>query len=215
MLTIALPTGRVLDEARDILEKTGLPVKKLKAIGRELIVEEDMVRYILAKPMDVPLYVDRGVADMGLVGSDVMWESGADLIELLDTGMGVCRLVVAGPPELKGRFGAHCSELMWLRVATKYPNIANTHFSRRGVQVEIVHLNGSIELAPKLGMTDCILDIVQTGTTLEANGLIPLETVGPVSLRLVASRKSASLRWDRIKPVIDSMREAVKEVAAS
>ncbi|MEA3284420.1 MAG: ATP phosphoribosyltransferase [Synergistota bacterium] len=214
MLTIALPTGRVMKEAIELLREAGLPSKKLSNPGRELVIEEDGIRYILAKPMDVPLYVDRGVADLALVGSDVMWESGARLVELLDTGMGRCSLQVAGPPELGERFRCHRSELMWLRVASKYPKIADDHFSRRGVQVEIVHLNGSIELAPMLGMTDCILDIVQTGTTLKANGLVTLEKVAPVSLRLVASRKSASLGWNGIKPVLENMKGLVGEVVA-
>lgn len=130
MLTIALPTGRVMEEAVSLLREGGLPSGKLLAPGRELVIKEDDIRYILAKPMDVPLYVDRGVADLALVGSDVMWESGAKLVELLDTGMGRCSLVVAGPPEMRERFASHRSELMWLRVASKYPRIADEYFSK-------------------------------------------------------------------------------------
>lgn len=213
MITMALPTGRVMNEAISILKRSGLPVDRLSDPGRDLVVEEGPLRYILAKPMDVPLYVDRGVADLALVGSDVLMESEASLVELLDTGMGKCSLQVAGPKGMEDRFRKHRSELMGLRVATKYPRTTDHHFSRKGVQVDIVHLNGSIELAPRLGMTDCIVDIVQTGSTLKANGLILLESVAAVSLRLVASRKSYSLSWDGIRPVMESMRGKMEVVA--
>ncbi|SMG18372.1 ATP phosphoribosyltransferase [Dethiosulfovibrio salsuginis] len=215
MITIALPTGRVLKEAIEILEDGGLPVEGLKNPGRELVIEEGSTRYILAKPMDVPLYVHRGVADLALAGSDVLWESGSQLVELLDTGRGLCSLQVAGPPELSDRFKGHRSELMGLKVATKYPEIADRHFSRKAIQIDLVHLNGSIELAPRLGLTDCILDIVQTGSTLKANGLVLLEYVAPVSLRLVASRKGASTMWDRIGPLVNSIKKESSQQVAS
>lgn len=203
-----------MKEAIEILENAGLPVEGLKDLGRELVIEEQSVRYILAKPMDVPLYVNRGVADLALAGSDVLWESGSQLVELIDTGKGRCSLQVAGPLELEERFRGHRSELMGLKVATKYPKIADQHFAKRAIQIDLVHLNGSIELAPRLGMTDCILDIVQTGSTLKANGLILLEYVAPVSLRLIASRKGASLRWDRIRPLLDSIKGSLEQVVA-
>lgn len=206
MITIALPTGRVLTEALDLLSKIDLPVTLLKDRGRRLVIEEGKYRYILAKPMDVPLYVDHGVADLALAGSDVMWESGASLVELLDTHKGKCRIAIAGPPELESRFIGHESELMWLKVATKYPRIADSHFSSRGVQIEIIHLHGSIELAPKLGLSDCIMDIVQTGSTLKANNLKVLENVAPVSLRLVASRKSSEFNWQDIAEIVSRIR---------
>ncbi len=206
MLTVALPTGRVMNEVIELLDSIGLPSARLKDRGRKLVLEDQNYRYILAKPMDVPLYVDHGVADLALVGSDVMWEAGASLIELIDTGMGKCRIVIAGPKELESRFIGHESELMWLKVATKYPNIADAHFSSRGVQVEIIHLHGSIELAPRLGLSDCIMDIVQTGSTLKANNLKVLANVTPVSLRLVASRKSSEFHWNEISDIVNRFR---------
>lgn len=211
MLTIALPTGRVLEEAEVVLERMGLPVDALRACGRNLVVEERDVRYILAKPMDVPVYAHSGVADLGLAGSDVLMESGASLAELADTGLGRCRLVVAGPKELALRFSRHESDIVGLRMATKYPRIADAHFANRGVQVEILPLHGSIELAPRLDLADCILDIVQSGSTLKANKLIVLEEVAPVSLRLVASQRSARLRWETLRPLLRALRHA-KEV---
>lgn len=206
MLTIALPTGRVLNDAIGFLDRIDLPTEKLKNKGRKLVLQDGCYRYILSKPMDVPLYVDHGVADLALVGSDVMWEVGASLVELVDTAMGKCRIAIAGPKELESRFIGHESELMWLKVATKYPNIADAHFSSRGVQVQIIHLHGSIELAPKLGLSDCIMDIVQTGSTLKANSLKVLENVASVSLRLVASRKSSEFNWNEISDIVHKIR---------
>lgn len=207
MLTIALPTGRVQEDAIVLLQELGLPTEKLRSPGRSLVISEESVRYILAKPMDVPLYAHHGVADLAFAGSDVLWETSASLVLLADTGMGRCRLVVAGPPEMADRFLAHESNIMDIRVATKYPRIADAHFSSRGVQVNILHLNGSIELAPRLGLADCILDIVQSGNTLKANHLTVLEDVAPVSLHLVASRKSAHLQWDLIGDLVKRFQE--------
>ncbi|HPI98383.1 MAG TPA: ATP phosphoribosyltransferase [Synergistales bacterium] len=205
MITIALPTGRVLIEALDVLSRLDLPVSLLKSRGRELVIEDGPYRYILAKPMDVPLHVTYGAADLALVGSDVMWEMNAPLIELADTGRGKCRIVIAGPERMAKRFLGHESELMWLRIATKYPNIADRYFSSRGVQVEIIHMHGSIELAPMLGLSDCILDIVQTGSTLKANHLKIFENVTPVSLRLAGSVKSVQTKWEEISIILNKM----------
>jgi ATP phosphoribosyltransferase len=210
MLSIALPTGRVLSEAQDLLASLGLPTAKLRKAGRSLVVHDGNCHYLLAKPMDVPLYAHYGIADLALVGSDVLAESASSLIELADTGRGRCRLVVAGPQALDSRFWGHESAIMGLRVATKYPRIADSHFASRGAQVRIISLNGSIELAPLLDLSDCILDIVQTGTTLEANGLVVLDEVAPVSLRLVASRRSAQLRWQEIAPLLEKL-DAIRE----
>ncbi|ADE56817.1 MULTISPECIES: ATP phosphoribosyltransferase [Aminobacterium] len=202
MLTLALPTGRVMKEAIDLCDNMGLPTAELRKAGRRLVVQENNYRYILAKPTDVPLYVSYGVADLALVGNDVLQESAIDLVELADTERGKCRIVVAGPEELRSIFTGHPSELMWLKIATKYPRIADIYFSSLGVQVEIIHLHGSIELAPALGMAHCILDIVQTGTTLQANKLVVLQEVAKVSLRLVASRQSTSLRWPQMSELL-------------
>lgn len=212
MLSLALPTGRALPETQDLLASLGLPTAKLRKAGRSLVVHDGNCRYLLAKPMDVPRYVHYGIADLALVGSDVLAESASSLVELAETDRGRCRLVVAGPQTLGSRFWGHESAIMGLRVATKYPRIADGHFAARGVQVKIIPLSGSIELAPLLDLSDCILDIVQTGTTLEANGLVVLDEVAPVSLRLVASRRSAQLRWQEIAPLLGKLDAIRKEI---
>ncbi|KUL01679.1 MAG: ATP phosphoribosyltransferase [Synergistales bacterium 54_9] len=207
MLTLALPTGRMLSVCQRILEKLGMPCEKLENRGRSLVIEEEGVHYLLAKPMDVPAYVHYGAADVALAGSDVIQERGGSLVEIADTGEGRCRIVVAGPPEMEERFMGHESGLMGLRIATKYPVITNNHFASRGIQPEIINLHGSIELAPLLGLSDCIVDIVQTGSTLKANRLRVLEDVAPVSLRIVASRKSTQTNWDQLNRILFRTRQ--------
>ena len=211
MLTIALPTGRVFSDAAEMIAGAGLPCDGLASPGRKLVIEAGEFRYILAKPSDVPLYVSYGTADLAFAGGDVLLESAMPVVELLDTGAGRCSVVVAGPRSQAERFRGPASELMGLKVATKYPRLAAGHFPARGVQVDLIHLHGSIELAPKLGLSDCILDIVQTGSTLRANSLEVLEHVCDVSLRLVASRKSTALRWKEVQSVMNKISSHVKE----
>ena len=208
MLTIALPTGRVFSDAVEMISGAGLPCDGLASPGRKLVIESGDFRYILAKPSDVPLYVSYGTADLAFAGGDVLLESAMPVVELLDTGSGRCSVVVAGPRSQAERFRGHASELMGLKVATKYPRIADGHFSARGAQVDIIHLHGSIELAPKLGLSDCILDIVQTGTTLKANGLVVLEEFFPVSLRLVSSLAASQLAWEALEDVTERIARA-------
>ena len=216
MLTFVLPTGRVLQDAIALIEAAGLPAGGLSSIGRRLVLEDKGFRFILAKPMDVPMYIVSGVADLGLAGSDVLMETGAPLVDLADTGKGVCRMVLAAPldtsisvcgaPERLPRYGRErIGGVPWIRVATKYPGIADRYFSSRGIQAEIIHLNGSVELAPRLGMSECIVDIVQTGSTLAANGLVERATICPVSLRLVASKRSVVQRQREIRSIREAM----------
>ena len=221
MLTFVLPTGRVLQDAIALIEAAGLPAGGLSSIGRRLVLEDKGFRFILAKPMDVPMYIVSGVADLGLAGSDVLMETGAPLVDLADTGKGVCRMVLAAPhdqcigecsgasgdaPERLPRNGRErIGGVPWIRVATKYPGIADRYFSSRGIQAEIIHLNGSVELAPRLGMSECIVDIVQTGSTLAANGLVERATICPVSLRLVASKRSVVQRQREIRSIREAM----------
>lgn len=202
MFTLCLPTGRVLEEAIEVLEELDIPTEKLRDRGRALVIQDEGFRFLLAKPMDVPVYVHYGIADLALAGSDVIWESGASLVELRDTSRGVCRIVLAGPKKVAALFLGHESQLMGLRIATKYPRIAEEYFAERGIQVELVHLNGSIEMAPRLGLSDCIVDIVQTGSTLRANSLSVIAEIAPVSLRFVSSRKGLQLAWDVIEEII-------------
>ena len=207
MITLALPTGRVLEDALEVLDFLQIPTEILKNRGRKLILENASYRFILAKPMDVPLYVNRGIADLALAGSDVLMERKSSVVEIGDTQKGRCRLAIAGPREAAKRFESHESSMTGLRIATKYPHVAEEYFRSRGIQVELLHLHGSIELAPRLDLADCIVDIVQTGSTLKANGLVILEEICPVSLRLVASRKSVHLRWERFAPFLEAFRK--------
>ena len=210
MLTFALPTGRSFGECVQILEKSGLPVSGLKGAGRSLVVEEGAFRYILSKPSDVPAMVYYGAADVAIVGNDVIEEAGIALAELLDTGLGRCRMAVAGPPEIAEKFRGEASRMMGLKVATKYTHLADKTFACWGVQVKLLKLNGSVELAPALGLADCIFDVVQTGRTLEANGLTVIKETLPVSLRLVAGISSVQLRWNAIFGVVDAVSKAVE-----
>ena len=210
MLTFALPTGRSLDRCVDILERAGLPTAKLKDAGRNLVIEETSFRYLLSKPSDVPAMVYYGAADLALAGSDVIEEAGIELTELLDTGRGRCVMAVAGPEEMAEKFGGHVSGLMGLKVATKYTRLAEKTFAEWGVQIKLLKLNGSVELAPALGLADCIFDVVQTGGTLKANGLRVIKETMPVSLRLVAGISSVQLRWGSLFGVVEAIDSAVR-----
>ncbi|MDO5116252.1 MAG: ATP phosphoribosyltransferase [Synergistaceae bacterium] len=210
MLTFALPTGRSLDSCIEILDSAGLPTEKLKKAGRNLVIEEASFRYLLSKPSDVPAMVYYGAADLGLAGKDVIEEAGIALTELLDTGRGSCFMAVAGPSAIAEKFNGHLCGLMGLKVATKYTRLAERTFGEWGVQIKLLKLNGSVELAPALGLADCIFDVVQTGGTLRANGLSVIKKTMPVSLRLVAGISSVQLRWNSLFGVVDSIGAAVR-----
>lgn len=192
MLTIALPTGRSLDNCIKILETAGLPVEKLKDAKRNLVIEDGDYKYLLAKPTDVPYIVEWGGASLGIVGNDVTEESNARLVHIADTGLGKCVMAIAAPKESLERYEAagNTKNLAGLRVATKYVHLAERTFKELGIQIKILKLNGSIELAPVQGIADCIFDVVQTGATLKANGLAVVKETLDVSLHVVA-RESA------------------------
>lgn len=209
MLTFALPTGRVMEDCIEIIGGAGLPVSRLKNAGRSLVVEEGNFRYLLTKPSDVAAMAHYGAADLALAGSDVIEESGIALAELLDTGRRCCFMAIAGPEHIAEKFNGHSSKLMGLRVATKYPRIAERTFAGWGVQIKILKLNGSVELAPALKLSDCIFDIVQTGGTLRANGLQVIKETAPVSLRLVTGRGALQLRWGAIFGVVDTIKSYI------
>ena len=172
---------------------------------RRLVVEnpDACVRYFLVKPSDVAIYVEHGAADIGIVGKDILTESGADVYELLDTGMGKCRMCVAGPA------GFTDDESRALRVATKFVNIARDHYERRGRDIDIVKLNGSIELAPILGLSDVIVDIVETGTTLKENDLTVIEEFMPISARFIANKASYKFKYAQLTELLNKMKEAL------
>lgn len=213
MLTFALPTGRSLYDCIEILEGSGLPVDKLKNHGRNLVVDEGSFRFLLSKPSDVPAMVHYGAADLAIAGNDVVEESGISLVELLDTERGKCFMAVAGTKGVAEKFNGNTCSLMGLKVATKYTRIAENTFNSWGVQIKILKLNGSVELAPALGLSDCIFDIVQTGSTLKANGLMVIKETAPVSLRLVAGSGSVQLRWRSMFGVVNAIENYVKGAA--
>ena len=202
-LVIALPKGRILKTLAPLLERAGIDPAPLLADDRTLIREGGAnVRFLLLKPDDVPTYVEYGAADLGVCGRDVLVERACDLYQPLDLGIGRCRMVVAGvagrpaPPDVP-------------RVATKYARIAAQHFARRGVQAEIVHVQGSVELAPLTGLADLIVDLVETGETLVQNGLDVKDEIMKISSVLVANRASYKLRRAEIRPLVDKLRANV------
>ena len=163
------------------------------------------MRYFLVKPSDVAIYVEHGAADVGIVGKDILAESGADVYELMDTGMGRCRMCVAGPKNFSD------DESRALRVATKFVNIARAHYEQTGRDIDIIKLNGSIELAPILGLSDVIVDIVETGTTLKENDLAVLEEFMPISARFIANKASYQFKRAAIDALLGSMKEALEQ----
>jgi ATP phosphoribosyltransferase len=208
-LTIALAKGRMQDDALQLLARSGVSVCRTALKSRRLAIEDESGAYrlVFVKPSDVPVYVEHGIADCGVVGRDVLLESGADLLQPLDLRIGYCRIAVAT------RVGTSQPAAGALRVATKYPQIAATHFGARGMPVEIIQLSGSVELAPVLGLADCIVDLVETGRTLTENGLEVVEVITESSGRLVVNRASYQLKAAAVSHLIESLRsELEKEV---
>ena len=210
IITIALAKGRLAEEAFGLLEGLGIDCSEPRNPGRQLVLwdRKNGIRFILVKPSDVPTYVDHGVADLGVVGKDTLLEAGRPLYEVLDLGFGKCRLCVAGYPQQVSSV-RHAT----FRVATKYPAIARNYWEGQGKPIEIIELHGSVELGPVIGLSDVILDIVESGSTLKANGLSVLETVCDVSARLVCNRVSLKTKRDRIRWVIDGLEAQVRENA--
>jgi ATP phosphoribosyltransferase len=211
-LTIALAKGRLADKSVEIIERCGLGCEDLRDFGRKLVVDdpETRTRFLLVKPSDVPVYVERGVADMGIVGKDTLLEAGCSVYEMLDLGFGRCRLCIAGFPQESERAVTSAN----LRVATKYPAIATNFYAAKGVPIDVIELNGSVELAPIVGLSDVILDIVESGATLRENGLEVLEAICGISARLIVNRVSLKTKGGRIKPLIEAMREGLEESGA-
>ncbi|HIZ43881.1 MAG TPA: ATP phosphoribosyltransferase [Firmicutes bacterium] len=208
-LTFALAKGRMAKKTMELFEKIGLSCEEMKdEHTRKLIFvnEELNMRFFLAKANDVPTYVEYGAADIGIVGKDTILEEGRRLYEVLDLGIGKCRMCVCGPEEAREKLLHH--EL--IRVATKYPNIAKDYFYNKKHQtVEIIKLNGSIELAPIVGLSEVIVDIVETGSTLRENGLTVLEEIVDLSARMVVNQVSMKIERDRISRIISDMKALV------
>lgn len=208
VITIALAKGRLAEQALDLLEKMGIDCTEPRNPGRQLVLwdRKNNIRFIPVKPSDVPTYVDHGVADMGVVGKDTLLEAGRPLYEVLDLTFGKCKLCIAGYPDRRSNMVSHST----FRVATKYPNIAHSFYDAQGRTIEIIELHGSVELGPVIGLSDVILDIVESGSTLRANGLAVLEDVCDVSARLVCNRVSLKTKRDRIRAIIDGLDEQVR-----
>ncbi|MFN7064970.1 MAG: ATP phosphoribosyltransferase [Aquificaceae bacterium] len=185
MLRIALPKGRLFEETVELLLKKGIIGEGLEE-GRRLSVRVGDFEFLLVKPFDVPVYVENGVADLGVVGKDVLLERRPDLYVLCDLGVGFCRIVVAGKEESRERY----MKSSYLKVATKYPRITQEFFSEKGVRCKVIPLNGSVELSPLIGLSDFIVDLVQTGRTLRENNLVVLEEITSSTAMLVCNRAS-------------------------
>jgi ATP phosphoribosyltransferase len=204
VLTLALPKGRLLDGALEML--AGLGVDRVDGESRKLIFTDARrgLRLLFLKPADVPAYVAYGAADLGIVGKDILLEQNPDVYEPLDLGFGFCRLIVAEPRELWERDDP--AKWSWVRVATKYPRLTEEYFSDRGVQVEIVKLDGSIELAPLVGLAERIVDLVQSGETLRANGLVEVAEIARSTARLIVNRASMKTAHAAVTGLIDQMK---------
>ncbi len=208
VITIALAKGRLADEALAILSKCGIDTAPLFEPTRKLVLFDGskQYRFIFVKPSDVPTYVCRGVADIGVAGKDTLLEADADVYEMVDLGFGKCRLCIAGY-ESKKDYVTRPS----LRVATKYTNIAQKYYNSIGVRVDIIKLNGSVELAPIIDLSDVILDIVESGKTLEANGLIVLQELFDISARLIVNKVSLKTKAETVIPLIDKIKKQAGE----
>lgn len=209
-LTFALAKGRLADQSIALFEKIGMPCEEMKEKSRKLIfVNEPLkLKFFLSKASDVPTYVEHGAADVGIVGKDTILEEERSLYEMLDLGLGKCKMAVAGPIELKDTLDSMNN----IRVATKYPKIATDYFNQKKHQtVEIIKLNGSVELAPIVGLADVIVDIVETGATLRANGLDVLADICPLSARIIVNRVSMKMEHVRIISIIEQLRQIRKE----
>ena len=206
MINIALPKGRLGEKAYNMLKNSGYECPAIEDPGRKLIFEnpEKGVRYFWVKPSDVAIYVERGAADLGIVGKDILLEYEPDVYELLDLKMGKCRMAVAGKKDFRDPVG------QTLKVATKFPNIAQTYYSGKCRDIDMIHLNGSIELAPILGLSHVIVDIVETGTTLKENDLVVYEEIVPISARLIANDASYQFKDDAINAIRQSLLEQVE-----
>ncbi len=205
MLNVALPKGRLGEKVYAMFEAAGFECPSIKENNRKLIFEnlEKQVRYFWVKPSDVAIYVERGAADMGVAGKDILLEYEPDVYELLDLGLGKCRMAVAAPADFRD------NENRTLRVATKFTNIAAGYYTGIGRQIDIIKLNGSIELAPILGLSDVIVDIVETGTTLKENNLSVMQTILPISARLIANKASFQFKGGQIESLLCQIRNQV------
>lgn len=206
-ITFALAKGRLQESALELFARCEIRIADEELKSRKLAVtdEKNLYNFIFVKPTDVAVYVEHGIADCGIVGRDILLETESDLLQPLDLKIGRCRLAVAAPKESKA-----ISEKGMLRVATKYPRIATAHFGKKGVPVEIIVLSGSVEIAPVLGLADCIVDLVETGRTLKENGLEIIEVITESTARLVVNRASYQLKAKEIYRIISELKKGLE-----
>ena len=202
MLNVALPKGRLGEKVYDMFEKAGFPCPQIKENSRKLIFEniDAGIRYFWVKPSDVAIYVEHGAADIGIAGKDILLEYTPDIYELLDLDIGKCRMCVCAKKDFRD------NTQKTLKVATKFTNITKNYYSKMGRDIDIIHLNGSIELAPILNLSDVIVDIVETGTTLKENNLEPIETIVPISARLIANKSSFKFKGEKIETIVSAIK---------
>ena len=208
-ITIALPKGKLFKKSVDMLAKVGYSAENVVEDSRKLVISNDetKVRFIIAKTVDVPTYVEYGAADIGIIGKDVLNEQGKDVVELLDLNFGRCRLMMAVPEATRR---PNLTDYAHTRAATKYPNCAKRYFDKVGIQVELVKLNGSIELGPIVGLSESIVDIVETGTTLRENKLVEIDSLFTATARLIANRASFKLKFARLHKLVKDLRVIVE-----
>ncbi len=201
MLNVALPKGRLGEKVYSMFEKAGFECPSIRETNRKLIFENPQknVRYFWVKPSDVAIYVERGAADVGVAGKDILLEYEPEVYELLDLGIGKCKMAVAAKKDF------YDNTQRTLRVATKFTNITKSYYSALGRDIDIIHLNGSIEIAPILDLSDVIVDIVETGTTLKENNLSVIDTIIPISARLIANKSSFKFKGDAIEKLISEL----------
>ncbi|BCA78597.1 MAG: ATP phosphoribosyltransferase [Desulfuromonadales bacterium] len=212
-ITFALPKGRIMKDSMALFSQIGITCPEMEEGSRKLIFEnrESRFRFMAVRATDVPTYVEYGCADVGVVGKDTLLEQGKDLYEPLDLKFGYCRMVVAEPKELQREDDpANWSNI---RVATKYPNITERYFASKGVQVELIKLYGSIELAPLVGLSERIVDLVSTGATLRENGMVEVETITEVTTRLIVNRASLKTKHQRITQIIEGLEKIIGDEA--
>jgi ATP phosphoribosyltransferase len=204
-LRVAVPKGAIFEDALLALSGAGLPVEVLREDGRKLVYEAEGVEFIVSRPSDVPVYVEYGAADVGIVGKDVLEEQEPNVVELRDLGTGWCRMILAAPAERAEEVREAIGHAEVVRVATKYPRTARRYFEQIGRQAEIIALHGSIELAPLVGLAECIVDLTATGTTLRENNLVILDGISTSTARLIANRGAYRLRNRDIAALLDAM----------
>lgn len=207
IINVALPKGRLGEKVYDMFEKAGYPCESIREDSRRLVFENEEagIRYFWVKPSDVAIYVERGAADIGVAGKDILLEYEPDIYELLDLGIGKCRMAVAA------KKGFRDNTERTLRVATKFTNIATAYYNSIGREIDMIKLHGSIELAPILGLSDVIVDIVETGTTLRENDLEIIETIVPISARLISNKVSFKFKNYEIEAIVNKMKTIITE----